>query len=102
MTVFVHATSGGVSYGTHHHDRPVSVKETDRAWSFSCPEAGCEERILRTVEHTSRSASTIPLTEHEKAEASLLEKRSKQETSETMLALSDLIKGRIAESGSAA
>ena len=90
MTVFVHRTQAGVGYGTHYHSAPLEV--TERTWSFTCDEPGCEERILRNVEHTGRNAASVPLTEEEKSEEELLNQTANKDVAQLAMALGQMAK----------
>jgi hypothetical protein len=90
MTVYVHKNNGTVGYGTHHHEAPAKIE--GRTWSFTCKDPGCEERILRDVEHSARSEGSVPLSEEEKAEEEMLSQTAKKDVTQMAMALSELAK----------
>jgi hypothetical protein len=66
VTVYVHKINSAVGYGGHHHIAPADIG--GRTWTFECDVPGCEERILRDVEHSGRNEASVPLTQEEEAQ----------------------------------
>ena len=95
MTVHVHKNNKGFSFGDHEHRAPAEVAE--RTWTFSCPVSGCEERVLRDVQHTGRNAASVPLTVEETQEEEQLSATSKKDVSMMAMALSKLAKDQVKE-----
>jgi hypothetical protein len=100
MTVHVHRNLQAVGYGDHWHEAPED--NLDRTWSFECKKSECEERVLRDVEHSGRTALSVPLTTDEKAEEEAIEQMGKKDVTQMAMAMTQWAKQTAAEQTKAA
>jgi hypothetical protein len=101
MTIHVHRSNRAVGYGDHWHEAPAKNDDgsdnIDRTWSFECTKVGCEERILRDVEHTGRTVASVPLTVEEKDEQEAIEQMGKKDVTQMAMAMTQWAKGQAKE-----
>jgi hypothetical protein len=90
MTVYLHNDNMEVASGDHNHHRSEATEQGDRTWALTCPQPGCEDRILHDVEHSARHAAGVPQTVDELAAAEHLEEAAKRDVSKLALALGQL------------
>jgi hypothetical protein len=99
MTIYVHMNNRTVGYGEHFHVAPtIDAEHLERTWNFSCDEPGCEERILKDVEHSARNAASVPLSAEEKAEEEAIGQTAKKDVNTMAMALSQWAKSEAAKS----
>ena len=95
MTIFVHRQNRAVGFGDHWHEAPApqpGQQDIDRTWSFECTKPGCEERILHDVEHTGRTAVSVPSTVEETTEEEAIEQRGKKDVTKMAMAMTEWAK----------
>jgi hypothetical protein len=87
--IHVHTDNHEVAISDHFHRQSDAVERTDRTWVLRCT-PGCEDRILRDVEHSATHAGGVPLTVAEMAIAEAASEASQRDVSRLATALNAL------------